>query len=57
MSAQTQRTAAGANKLPVEEFDDYVAVYSNDEALKAASDRTHLFASARLWKTSEVSVL
>jgi len=29
MSAQTQRTAAGANKLPVEEFDDMSLVYSN----------------------------
>ena len=29
MSAQTQRTAAGVNKLPVEEFDDMSLVYSN----------------------------
>jgi len=29
MSAQTKRTAADVNKLPVEEFDDMSLVYSN----------------------------
>jgi hypothetical protein len=29
MLAQTPRTAAGVNKLPVEEFDDMSLVYSN----------------------------